>query len=119
MNFGVVGSAGIEGVDIDGYILPDASHIVTDGRNEIGRRAIDYAARRKISCKIEADKRKLMESVDAIIMFWKSLDEELTEYMRDLRRNRRTQHGVFRQRANAVQIDVKCGKGGQCPPLPL
>ena len=23
-----------------------------------------------------------MESVDAIIMFWKSLDEELTEYMR-------------------------------------
>ncbi len=82
MNFGVVGSAGIEGVDIDGYILPDASHIVTDGRNEIGRRAIDYAARRKISCKIEADKRKLMESVDAIIMFWKSLDEELTEYMR-------------------------------------
>ena len=82
MNFGVVGSAGIEGVDIDGYILPDASHIVTDGKNEIGRRAIDYAARRKISCKIEADKRKLMESVDAIIMFWKSLDEELTEYMR-------------------------------------
>lgn len=82
MNFGVVGSAGMEGVDIDGYILPDASHIVTDGRNEIGRRAIDYAARRKISCKIEADKRKLMESVDAIIMFWKSLDEELTEYMR-------------------------------------
>ena len=82
MNFGVVGSAGMEGVDIDGYILPDASHIVTDGKNEIGRRAIDYAARRKISCKIEADKRKLMESVDAIIMFWKSLDEELTEYMR-------------------------------------
>lgn len=82
MNFGVVGSAGMEGVDIDGYILPDASHIVTDGKNEIGRRAIDYAARRKISCKIETNKRKLMESVDAIIMFWKSLDEELTEYMR-------------------------------------
>ena len=63
MNFGVVGSAGMEGVDIDGYILPDASHIVTDGKNEIGRRAIDYAARRKISCKIETNKRKLMADV--------------------------------------------------------
>ncbi len=63
MNFGVVGSSGMEGVDIDGYILPDASHIVTDGKNEIGRRAIDYAARRKISCKIETNKRKLRQTL--------------------------------------------------------